>query len=47
MTACTGRGEDEQLNEGLMFCSSGERWGGLMNAGRCCGGDAEGSFCAF
>lgn len=31
-TTCTGRGEDEQLNDALMLCSSGER-GGLMNAG--------------
>lgn len=33
MTTCTRRGGDEQINDGLMFCSSGEGWG-LMNAGR-------------
>lgn len=25
---CTGRGGDEQLNDGLMFCSSGQSGGG-------------------
>lgn len=42
MTACTGRGEDEQLNDGLMFCSSG--WMLAGERGRCCGGDMVGSF---
>lgn len=32
MIACTGRGEDEQLSNGLMFCASEERKG-VMNAG--------------